>query len=210
MRYGVIACGDTIFLTVRCIRIGRDTLAQTNLVGYHGTTERSGKAILRQKKFIPSTKEIEWLGHGVYFFKHFGYAQHWAKQETEKKQNIGQNPIVLRALLQCDESEVFDLDDPENLRKINAFMKEYFRKVRGKRFVDIDRDDQRTWLCLSCNMYRRFHSDIAVIIHTFTSGPNNEYYKKGASGFSRAQTQYCVSGDKQDIIKSIEEWKAQS
>ena len=185
--------------------IGCDILALVEKTGYHGTTEDHARSILKEKQFITSTKDTEWLGRGVYFFKHARHAEFWAKAECRKSKNIGQQPKVLKASLKCDESQVFDLDNPANLYSMNDFLKQYFKRVGATRHVDFDKITNEQKWCLSCNLYRYFHTDIAITIYTFVSLTA----KEGYSGFRTTQTQLCVSDHKKEIIKTIEEWEGE-
>ena len=63
-------------------------MALVEKTGYHGTTEDHARSILKEKQFITSTKDTEWLGRGVYFFKHARHAEFWAKAECRKSKNI--------------------------------------------------------------------------------------------------------------------------
>lgn len=178
-------------------------MAQTNMVGYHGTLENRAESILQAQKFYISRKRTEWLGSGSYFFKHSTHAQIWASHEARKPQNSGQRPAVLKAHLQCDDSQIFDLDDPKNLYALNDFIEAYFKRVGTELCVSFKNSEESVKWCLSCNLYRRLHADIAITMYTFT-----DLAKPKFSGFRTNQTQLCVSETQQDTIKAIEKWKA--
>ncbi|PRR70705.1 hypothetical protein [Neomoorella humiferrea] len=38
-------------------------------IGFHGTSKASADMILLDKRFLPSNREDEWLGKGIYFFE---------------------------------------------------------------------------------------------------------------------------------------------
>lgn len=187
----------------RFSRIGCDTLAQTTMAGYHGTIENKAKSILDTQRFYISNKPTEWLGTGSYFFQHPTHAEIWAKRESRKEHNRGQKPVVLEVFLTCDESHIFDLDDPANLFALNDFMESFFENVGTERFVNFQALKGPEKWCLCCNLYRKMHPDIAITKYTFADPK-----KQGFSGFRTTQTQLCVSKEKQNIITSIKEWKA--
>ena len=174
------------------------------MVGYHGTTECSAKAIIETKKFIPSTKDTEWLGEGIYFFKHSTHAEFWAKREVEKVKNKGKFPAVLRVRLECDDAQFFDLDDPKNLYELNDFLRRYFKRIGNQRYVKFKKSEYEKKLCFGCNIYRRLNNNIAIISYTFS-----DIKKRCFSGFRTNQTQLCVSVGKEYAIKEIEKWSEQ-
>ena len=81
------------------------------LKGYHGTLMGNAKRI-QQEGFLPSTKEIEWLGEGIYFFTELGNAKYWAKQQ-QKKLKFVDLPVVLCVEIVTDSAGLLDLDITE-------------------------------------------------------------------------------------------------
>ena len=53
---------------------------------YHGTIQQKADAIVKEG-FIESSKDIEWLGTGIYFFAKREDAELWAENEAAKKKN---------------------------------------------------------------------------------------------------------------------------
>ena len=50
------------------------------MFGFHGTSVDSARKILDEQRMIPSTKEYDWLGHGIYFWEDDPVrALEWAK-----------------------------------------------------------------------------------------------------------------------------------
>ena len=53
------------------------------LTGYHGTTHESAEKII-EGEFHQSTRENNWLGNGVYFYKYYSDAAIWKDIDTGK------------------------------------------------------------------------------------------------------------------------------
>lgn len=157
--------------------------------GYHGTTDVSAKKIIDQQYFRPSTKDIEWLGSGVYFFAYKRHAQEWADREVAKPKNVGKLAIVLSAQLTYEKEQLLDLDDPEQLQQVNDLFLAVAEKadaVPNSPKADLrGRDLKKRW-CLLCNTYRRINRKIAITSYTF-------FQTKIPNGFSYTQRQMCVN-----------------
>ena len=63
---------------------------------YHGTTTARAQSI-SQGGFIHSNKDIEWLGHGIYFFQYAVDAKWWAELQSK------QCPEVIKADIEYTE-----------------------------------------------------------------------------------------------------------
>lgn len=168
---------------------------------YHGTLQSKAKDIIEQKRFKFSTKDIEWLGHGVYFFVYKQHAVEWAKQEADKPGHKEESPCVLSAKLSYQELEFLDLDDPAQLNDVNEFMSQYLDIVSSDssapRFDFKTMNKKKKW-CFVCNLYRRFHKNIGIIAYTF-------HFKTTVSGFEQNQRQLCVNRD--SLISNIQKEK---
>ena len=62
-------------------------------IGYHGTLDIRANAIISQNHFIPSSKDTEWLGEGVYFFAHKQHAIDWATREAKNHKTQEKNLV---------------------------------------------------------------------------------------------------------------------
>lgn len=167
-------------------------------VGYHGTLDHIAEKIVHEQKFKFSKKDTEWLGYGAYFFKYRDHAVAWARREAEKEKNFLFSPGLVRADLFFTEDQQLDLDDPEQLAEINAFMQDYLKAAPE---VQVRWEKSNKWQrwCLSCNLYRRFYPEVKVISHTFNF--NKSMPQSNTSGFNINQFQYCISDP--SIIKNI-------
>ena len=173
-------------------------MAQKQIVGYHGTTKNHAEAILRCGRFYDSTKDNEWLGHGVYFFEHKGYAVEWTKQDRFKYE-IGH---VLAADLIFDEIQLLDLDDPYDYAiledVINKLLERYNNE--GKSIVIKEKglaEKSKQW-CFACNAIRKLQPNIGIIIYTFQMYRPTDYAR---GFFQKNQRQICVSDHR--IIHNI-------
>lgn len=166
--------------------------------GYHGTLLSKAEQILDTQYFRPSTKNIEWLGKGVYFFAYKRHAQDWAKGESEKSRNNGEKYAVLKATLCFEESHLLDMDDPDQLDQVNQLVEKAI--IKSSASVNSPKADTRKaerlqrW-CFACNFYRKINTDVGVTMYTFVKRyKGNEY--------PYTQRQICISDNK--IINKIE------
>lgn len=169
--------------------------------GYHGTLKSNVEGILKEGKFHHSRKSYEWLGFGVYFFKHEAFAAWWADMQVNNKlKNTGEkdSSAVLCADLFFSKNQLLDLDDPDQLDALNEFIDDYIKKTPKYSKIWNTSKEKERW-CLACNLYRRINKDIKVICLTFrTSAPRN---RKNTGSFPKSQFQYCISDD--SIINNI-------
>lgn len=156
---------------------------------YHGTTSERAQSIL-QKGFIPSSKNVEWLGHGVYFFKYREDAKWWAKDQTKLQRNEGQSAVVIEAPLAYRMEQLLDLDDRAQLQSFAQFWDDCLQSTEKTKLIraDFNKQRKRVW-CAACNLYREAHPDIIIIKYTF-------HWNSGAYIYFPNQQQLCVSDDK--------------
>lgn len=172
-------------------------------IGYHGTVDRNARNIISQKKFKPSEKKTEWLGHGVYFFKYKAHAVEWAKKQPKRKKYRKCSPVypaVVSAELNFTDDQLLDLDDPDQRRLINEYIAKYLEKAN---IVEVDwkKIDKRKRWCFICNSYREEYDEIKVICHTFNFNETDD--EPNLSEFNVNQFQYCVVDE--SIIRNIQE-----
>lgn len=171
--------------------IGCGVMAQNKQTVYHGTSFEAAANIRKEQHFRESEKDNEWLGSGIYFFRYKGHAQRWIK-------NRGLEPgDVLTATLEYDDRELLDLDDPDQREAVNREMIPLIQKMRrSDGIMPSKRYGKWVHWCLVCNLYRRLHPEIGIIIYTFPQAK-----KPGASWFPNNERQICVS--KHEIITRI-------
>lgn len=162
-------------------------MADNKMTAYHGTSFEAAANIRKEQHFHKSEEDDDWLGSGVYFFPYPGLARRWTKGKGD----------VLAAVLEYDDRELLDLDDPDQLEAVNRAMGKLMKTLTSQgriRLVAVDKPQKR-W-CLSCNTYRDLHPEIGVISYTF---PRNN--PTGPSGFSGNARQICVAKD--ELITNI-------
>lgn len=163
-------------------------------IGYYGTTQAKADKILREQRFINSTKNNEWLGNGVYFFAYQNDAEWWVKADRFKNQKTA----IIKADLEYTDKQLLDLDDREQLEKMYKILREAF-KIRGNGAdfnVYITDKPLYQQFCWACNMIKKILPSIGIIIYTFSQNKNYKYIP-----FTANQRQICVSDH--TIIKYI-------
>lgn len=171
-------------------------MAQNKQTVYHGTSVAAAANIREEQHFRESRTLGEWLGWGVYFFPYKEHARRWIKT---RKLDPGD---VLTATLEYDDRELLDLDDPDQLEAVNCVMGKLMKTLtsQGKAHPDVknesEQEKKKRW-CLSCNMYRKLHPEIGVIIYTF---PRHNP-PPGPSGFPSNARQLCVA--KHNLITNV-------
>lgn len=158
-------------------------------IGYHGTLDIKANAIIEQNYFIPSSKDTEWLGEGVYFFAHKQHAIDWANREASKPRNIGKASCVLSVDLDYEPSDLLDLDDPEQLQMLNDFVSASMEKLKSSKsapVVNLSSAAKHQRWCFACNSYRRLNSSIKLTSYTFHFGMT-------LLGLHQNQRQICVN-----------------
>lgn len=165
-------------------------MAKNKLKAYHGTSGTAAASIRRERRFIESTRDDEWLGSGIYFFFYRSHAEHWiAKRRLRQGE-------VLTVRLQYDDEAMLDLDDPDQMRALNNEIERLNQIIGDSISVDwSDKDALHKRWCLGCNLYRQLHPEIGIISYTFPQK------KAGVSFFRFNERQLCVS--KSEIITDI-------
>ena len=86
------------------------------LVGYHGTSRRNCKDIIKNGFKASKTKEGHWLGKGIYFYENIYYAIEWGIIRfllgNNSYDNYKKQCSVIKGMLNCEEYEILDLNDP--------------------------------------------------------------------------------------------------
>jgi hypothetical protein len=106
----------------------------TFIDAYHGTSEQGAVGILKDG-YNESSKEDEWLGHGVYFFVDgvsdpFANAQEWARaQAYEDGRYKYERYAVLKSEISLDEDKILDITSTEGLKAFNEAKERLFHKI---------------------------------------------------------------------------------
>ena len=93
--------------------------SSNNLIGYHGTSRESAKAIVKTNCFHKSQQDNEWAGSGIYFFID-GYtcssAANNASQYATKVKRLC-DVVVLKVDINTAGLRIFDLTNPYDQQK---------------------------------------------------------------------------------------------
>ena len=112
--------------------------SNTSLFVYHGTRRKSAESIIQTGHFIPSTRDNEWAGSGIYFFIN-GYTRSSAKENAAKyaiKIKHLQDVVVLKADIDTNELRILDLTNQEDQEHFLMCFEFLFNEAL-KRFGDL-------------------------------------------------------------------------
>jgi hypothetical protein len=132
---------------------------------YHGTSFDGATGILRED-YNESSKDDEWLGHGVYFFVEgisdpFANAQEWARAQAFEHGRYKYNRYaVLRSLVTLDEDKLLDITSVEALRDFNELKEDLFGKMEREFRLNIGEPDNHS--CILFNYMVHFAEVHAV------------------------------------------------
>ncbi|MBZ8175409.1 hypothetical protein [Staphylococcus delphini] len=148
------------------------------LVGYHGTTQEAANSIIKESLFKKSSKNNEWLGHGVYFYELLEKAQWWSKGKFQ--------PAIIETPILVDEEKLVNLDRPSEEDKLGGFI-----RVMEKEGIFVFDKDKIKRRCQIMNMYM-LYVEAQVIIATLLS--TNQKFKDVFMdmGYVRTEKQICV------------------
>ncbi|APC07798.1 hypothetical protein [Neomoorella thermoacetica] len=104
-------------------------------IGFHGTSKASADMILLDKRFLPSNREDEWLGKGIYFFENDPeQAIDWCVRARKYKEWA-----ILKTIIEAQ--EVLDLTRKREwdmflsiIKQLQGKMKQ--TKYKGKRLLN--------------------------------------------------------------------------
>jgi len=158
---------------------------------YHGTIQQKADAIVKEG-FIESSKDIEWLGTGIYFFAKREDAELWAENEAAKKKNKVTKPCLLQANIFCNDDEFLDLDIEENMVEMERTILPFLETGEEGHPV-INGDNSGVKLrCLACNFYKKLKG-IKILAYSF---PKRIMVNKLGFRVCLKQRQYAVSSNK--------------
>lgn len=172
-------------------------------VGYHGTLKRKAKTILYEKHFIPSKKDTEWLGTGIYFFEYLAHAWRWADNQCNRKNARQEDTAaVLKAEICVEQDNVLDFDNPNTKAELDQFFCKVLEHSNEKREM-LSNAENAEYLrrSLACNLFCEANSNIQLIIYTFHKCIKRENREKEV--YCETERQLCVKDA--SVIASIKE-----
>lgn len=168
--------------------------------GYHGTTKMNAETIMRQKRFILSNKNTEWLGKGIYFFADYRHAKWWAKLESDKPVSSSDSPAVVTVRIICSDNAFFDFDLPKNMAEMRKQINYTIKRVAecGTGHPEFRTPEERR--CFYCNLFQSLNPHLKVFAYTFPRRYRNDL------GFDVIdyQRQYCVTDNSYLAIEQME------
>ena len=156
-------------------------------IAYHTTEKDRAASILEDKFFKESTKDNEWLGHGVYFWDSLEDAVWW---KNNVKNADKDDTVIIKVKLRCKYSEYKDLSIRENMQEF----KEICSEIKNNKVKTLNINSRSKLRNIYCNYYK---SVINVKLLSFEFVRNNEY------GFQEKSIQYCLGEKFQDEIVEI-------
>jgi len=99
-------------------------------IGFHGTTKEYADNIIKQKSFIASNDDEEWLGRGIYFFADYiSHARYWCtKYKCYPQWSIIFSNIEAEKIIDLDEPETYE----EFLKLAQEFKNRYLKRSDGR------------------------------------------------------------------------------
>lgn len=158
-------------------------------VGFHATTKANAKSILFRHIFIDSNKRNEWLGRGFYFFAYFADAEQWCKTRKDLR---GKETCILKADLKYNSDQLFDLDNPADLKTLEDILRKV-DEINKEARIPLTITRNASWeerICAACNLVKVFYPNVGIIIYTFSNKQDTEFQNKF---FPQRQRQMCVS-----------------
>lgn len=148
--------------------------------GFHSTTQKNAEKI-KNNGFLPSEKNNEWLGKGVYFWCQYNDALFWVSNSHKK---VNEMCIISVDILEKNEY-VLDLDIYDNMKKLEEFVINFNHEnyEKGQTF---DFNSAEQLRCFYCEMYKIYYK-VNIISYSFTIKGNN------CCGFPQTRRQFCVS-----------------
>jgi hypothetical protein len=91
------------------------------VIGYHGCSRPAARQILANQRFLPSTKEYDWLGEGCYFWEYGPFrAQEWAQMRCKAGEA---EPVIIGATIYL--GQCLNLLDTEHVPDIEAIYQKF-------------------------------------------------------------------------------------
>jgi len=120
------------------------------VVGYHGTRVDRAAVILSSGKFVPSTNDYDWLGHGTYFWEYAPLrAWQWAKTKYGNEAAVIEAEIELGYCL-----DLSDIRFTEALQTAYDGIREAY--IRTGSILPVNRGKARCLDCLVINYLSKF------------------------------------------------------
>ena len=159
-------------------------------IAYHTTEKDRAASILKDKFFKESTKDNEWLGHGIYFWDSLEDAVWW---KNNVKNADKDDTVIIKVKLRCKYSEYRDLSIKKNMQE---YEKECMEVIINNKLKLIKTSDDKL-RNFYCNYYKK-KLGIKLLLYDFRiRNKFNEF------GFEKYSIQYCLGENFQSEILEI-------
>lgn len=174
-------------------------MKKIEIIGFHATSQNNVHSIINDGFIINTNRDNEWLGYGIYLFKHKADAESWAKGTRYCKPN----PTIIKCYAEVKEEKYLDLDDPEKMNEYLKYFKEVLEALSDAGKV-IEFKDKNQAMCYGLNIYKKYNN-IDVIKYTFTNPRTSRImkYEKYELGYTYNEAQICIS--RNEVINKKEE-----
>lgn len=171
------------------------------VLGFHGCDEAVGEKILRgeESHLLPSEKEFDWLGHGIYFWEgNPDRALAWAKDR--KREGKIKKPFVLGAIIDLRYClDLFDSGSLAQVKQAHTDLVEAFRKAKREKDIpkNVGTTPDKAGRRLDCavmNALHQYRKDRKQPSYDSVRGPflEGEEIYPGAGFRSENHIQLCV------------------
>jgi hypothetical protein len=162
------------------------------VLGFHGCDEKVGEAILRGKEdhLIPSEKDYDWLGHGIYFWEgNPARAFQWA--ENRKKSKKIKKPFVLGAIIDLGRClDLFDQGALDNVLVVHDELIETYRIAGMQPPINVGETPDKAGRKLDCMVLNT--------LHLYRSARNQPAYDSIRGPFLEGGELYTGAGFQKD------------
>jgi len=171
------------------------------VLGFHGCDKAVGENILHGKEphLLPSEKEFDWLGHGIYFWEgNPDRALAWA--EDRNREGKIEKPFVLGAIVDLRHClDLFDRGSLAQVKQAHQEMVEIFRKAKKEKSIpqNVGKTPDKAGRRLDCavmNALHQYRTDHREPAYDSVRGPflEGEEIYPGAGFRSENHIQLCV------------------
>jgi hypothetical protein len=171
------------------------------VLGFHGCDEAVGEKILRGEEphLLPSEKEFDWLGHGIYFWEgNPDRALAWA--EDRVREGKLKKPFVLGAIIDLRHClDLFDRGSLAQVKQAHQYLVDAFRKAKREKDIpkNIGKTPDKAGRRLDCAVMNALHlyrEDRKEPAYDSVRGPflEGEEIYPGAGFRSENHIQLCV------------------
>lgn len=164
------------------------------ITGYHATSQENANRIIKETFTINKKRSNEWLGHGIYLFKHKTDAKSWA----DRTYYCQPDPSLIKCFVEIEKEKYLDLDDPEKLNGYVKYFDEVLELLSKENKVVLFKSKEEA-MCWGLNIYKR-NKNIDAIAYTFTNNRTKNAMKYGNNKmvYNYNEVQMCLS--REDII----------